>query len=88
MESKEKIENNNIGIFCYDFSYLFNNKNFDNPKQSLGIFFIYYFTPCHYFISRYFSEYVNYLIKANGNKNEFYSTTNIVIISVVFFINL
>ena len=56
--------------------------------EHIGIFLtIYYFSPCHYFISRYFSEYINYLMKAKGGGNDFYSTINIVIFSMAFFIN-
>ena len=54
----------------------------------IGIFLtIYYFSPCHYFISRYFSEYINYLLKAKDRGKDFYSTINIVIFSIAFFIN-
>ena len=82
--SSSKRENKNNGEnFLESKEKIENNNSISEEKSQIN-----YFTPCHYFISRYFSEYVNYLIKANGNKNEFYSTTNIVIISVVFFINL
>ena len=47
---------------------------------------IYYFTPCHYFISEYITEYIYYLL--NINKSDFYSTFNIIIFSFSFFINL
>ena len=56
--------------------------------EHIGIFLtIYYFSPCHYFISRYFSEYINYLLKAKDRGKDFYSTINIVIFSIAFFIN-
>ena len=57
---------------------------------NLGIWLtVYYLTPCHYFISEYISEYVYYMIEAvpkNGTVS-FYSTTNIVIFSICYFIN-
>ena len=55
---------------------------------NLGIWLtIYYLTPCHYFMSEYISEYIYYMIKAYDNSAEFYSTLNIVIFSISFFIN-
>ena len=47
---------------------------------------IYYFSPFHYFISEYIAEYIYYLQKINDSK--FYSTHNIIIFSISFFINL
>ena len=61
---------------------------------NLGIFWtIYYFTPFHFIISEFISEIFNYYIKmiqsGKGNKYDFiYYTINIIIFSVVFFINL
>jgi len=49
---------------------------------------IYYLTPCHYFMSQYVSEYIYYLIKAYDSNKEFYSTNNIIIFSIAFFINI
>ena len=49
---------------------------------------IYYLTPCHYFISQYISEYIYYLIKAYDSDKDFYSTNNIIIFSISFFINI
>ena len=57
---------------------------------NLGIWLtVYYLTPCHYFISEYISEYVYYMIEARQKKdtNKFYSTTNVVIFSIFYFIN-
>ena len=57
---------------------------------NLGIWLtVYYLTPCHYFISEYISEYVYYMIEARQKKdtNKFYSTTNVVIFSICYFIN-
>ena len=55
---------------------------------NIGIWLtIYYLTPCHYFISQYFSEYVSYLLKARDSSEAFYSTNNIVINSIAFVIN-
>ena len=50
---------------------------------------IYYLTPCHYFISEYISEYIYYLQSASEAKDgdEFYSTVNVVIFSISYFIN-
>ena len=55
---------------------------------NLGIWLtIYYLTPCHYFISEYISEYVYYLQNALESNKDFYSTVNIVIFSIAYFIN-
>ena len=57
---------------------------------NLGIWLtVYYLTPCHHFISEYISEYVYYMIEARQKKdtNKFYSTTNVVIFSICYFIN-
>ena len=55
---------------------------------NIGIFLtIYYQTPCHYFISRYISEYIYYIIKATSSKEDYYSTVNIIIFSITYFIN-
>ncbi len=57
---------------------------------NLGIWItIYYLTPCHYFISEYISEYIYYLQSASEAKDgdEFYSTVNVVIFSISYFIN-
>ena len=56
---------------------------------NLGIWLtIYYLTPCHYFISEYISEYLYYMENANNsNGDEFYSTVNIVLFSISYFIN-
>ena len=48
---------------------------------------IYYFTPCHYFISEYISEYIYYIMNAIDKKEDFYSNINIIIFSISFFIN-
>ena len=56
---------------------------------NIGIWLtIYYFTPCHYFMSQYVSEYIYYLIKAYNSDKEFYSTINVIIFSIFFFINI
>ena len=55
---------------------------------NLGIWLtIYYLTPCHYFISEYISEYIYYIQTALESDEEFYSTVNIVIFSIAYFIN-
>ena len=55
---------------------------------NLGIWLtIYYLTPCHYFISEYISEYIYYLQNATDSDKPFYSTVNIVIFSICYFIN-
>ena len=55
---------------------------------NLGIWLtVYYLTPCHYFISEYISEYSYYIINAINGKEDFYSTINIIIISIGYFIN-
>ena len=46
---------------------------------------IYFFTPCHFFISDYISKYIEYLI--NNNTSDFYSTTNTIIFSSFCLIN-
>ena len=53
---------------------------------NLGIWLtIYFFTPCHFFISDYISKYIEYLI--NNNTSDFYSTTNTIIFSSFCLIN-
>ena len=55
---------------------------------NLGIWLtIYYLTPCHYFMSEYISEYIYYIKSAVETDEEFYSTINIIIFSISFFIN-
>lgn len=56
----------------------------------LGIWLtIYFYSPCHFFISEYTSEYIYYMIIALHSKNEpFYSVANITIFSIAFFINI
>lgn len=48
---------------------------------------VYYFTPCHYFVSEYISEYVYYMKTAVEKNEGFYSTVNIIIFSVSYLIN-
>ena len=48
---------------------------------------IYYLTPCHYFISEYISEYIYYLQNVDESSEPFYSTVNVVIFSISYFIN-
>ena len=56
--------------------------------KNLGIqLTIYYFSPCHYFISEYCVEYINYLFNARKSTENFYSNINIIIFSIAFFIN-
>ena len=55
---------------------------------NLGIWLtIYYLTPCHYFISEYISEYIYYLQNVDESSEPFYSTVNVVIFSISYFIN-
>ena len=55
---------------------------------NLGIWLtVFYFTPCHYFVSEYISEYSYYMITAVEKKEGFYSIINIVIFSIIYFIN-
>ena len=51
---------------------------------------MYYFTPCHYFISEYIAEYILFIVTAVNNygDKDLYSTANIVIYSIVSFINI
>ena len=52
-----------------------------------GIFLtIYIFTPCHYFIPEYISEFCYYIKTAFNSKEEFYSTFNIIIFSISYVI--
>ena len=59
---------------------------------NLGIWLvIYYFTPCHYFIPEYISEYFYYMLKITdeNNKNDnFHSTVNCTLFSIFFIINI
>lgn len=55
---------------------------------NLGIWLtIYYLTPCHYFISSYIAEYFNYIVSATSSDDDFYSTINIIVFSISYFIN-
>ena len=51
---------------------------------NLGIWMtIYYFTPCHHFMSQYISEFIYYVKSARESKNKpFYATHNIIIFSI------
>lgn len=50
---------------------------------------IYYYSPCHFFISEYTSEYIYYMILALNSKDEpFYCIANIIIFSIAFFVNI
>ena len=54
---------------------------------NIGIWLtIYYFTPCHFFISEYFSEYINYSMNSINSKEDFYSISNVIIFSIAYFI--
>ena len=56
---------------------------------NLGIWLtVYYFTPCHFFISEYISEYIYYMRNAFNSDDNFYSTVNIIIFSIAHLINL
>ena len=56
---------------------------------NLGIWLlIYYFTPCHFFISEYISEYIYYIINASDEKNDFHSPINCIIFSILFVVNI
>ena len=48
---------------------------------------IYYLTTCHFFISDYIAEFIYYIMNAIEKKDEFYSTVNVMIFSIVFCIN-
>ena len=78
-----KVNINSVGSFfkfCLDIIVEF--------IWNLGIWLtIYYLTPCHYFISEYISEYVYYILSAIESNEGFYSTANIVIFSISYFIN-
>ena len=55
---------------------------------NLGIWLtIYYFSPCHYFISGYISDYINYIIIASNSSDEFFSSINITIFTIAYLIN-
>jgi hypothetical protein len=58
---------------------------------NLGIWLIiYYFSPSHYFISEYVSEYIYYILKYNENhgSDDFYSTVNCTLFSIFFILNI
>ena len=48
---------------------------------------IYYFTPCHFTILEYFSEYITYIQYVIESDEEFYSTTNVIIFTIAYIIN-
>ena len=55
---------------------------------NLGIWLtIYYFSPCHYFISGYISDYINYIIIASNSSDEFFSSINITIFTIAYLFN-
>ena len=56
---------------------------------NLGILLvIYYYTPCHYFISEYISDYIYFIKKYIFKEDEsYFSTINIVIFSLCYIIN-
>ena len=55
----------------------------------LGIWLtISYYSPCHYFICSYISDFMYYIINAfDSDDEEFYSTVNIIIFSMAYIIN-
>ena len=54
----------------------------------LAIFLtIYYYSPCHFFISEYISEYISYMIAARDSNDDFYCTSNVIIYSISSAIN-
>ena len=56
--------------------------------QNLGYFLvIYYYTPCHNFVPEYIMEFYSYISDVVEGKNTFYSTTNIIIFSIGYFVN-
>lgn len=59
---------------------------------NLGIWLvIYYFTPCHYFIPEYISEYFYYMLKVtdeDNKTNNFYSNVNCILFSICFILNI
>ena len=56
---------------------------------NLGIWLtVYYFTPCHFFISEYISEFIYYIINAFNSDDNFYSIINIIIFSIASLINI
>ena len=59
---------------------------------NLGIWLvIYYFTPCHYFIPEFISQYFYYMLNAtdeNNRNDNFYSTINCTFISICFILNI
>ena len=74
---------NSVGDFFY-----FLLDIFVEYLWNLGIWFlIFYFTPCHYFISEYISEYFYYISKVVESKdNDFFSNKNCILFSVCFFL--
>ena len=56
---------------------------------NLGILLvIYYYTPCHYFISEYISDYIYFIRKSSSQRDDdFFSISNIVIFSLCYVIN-
>ena len=57
---------------------------------NLGIWLIiFYFSPCHFFIPEYISEFIFFIYKAICKEDEFYSDTiNCIVISICYFIIL
>ena len=55
---------------------------------NLGIWLIiYYFTPCHFFISNYIYEYIYYIKNTIESNDDIYSPINIIIFSLAYLIN-
>ncbi len=55
---------------------------------NLGIWLlIFYFTPCHFFISEYVSDYFYYALNFRDKKDEYFSTVNFIIFTICYLIN-
>ena len=54
---------------------------------NLGIWLvIYYYTPCHIFIPELISQFIFYILDSIQQEDEFYSTFNIIVFSITYFI--
>ena len=77
---------NNVTSFLYFLAFMLNL--IIEFIRILGILLtIYYFTPCHFFISEYISEFITYMIDVCNSSDEFYRTSNIIIFSIASIIN-
>ena len=77
---------NNITSVGKFFAFVFHI--ITNFIWNLGIWLtVYYFTPCHFFISEFIAQFIKYWIDLSNSESNFYSTANAIIFTFLYFIN-